>query len=134
MKLGKTILAEGGVFDITFDASMRIEQVHIQKPSLTPYAQIYGDFTILERTFNISAHNLILMVFSNVDSLGKTTITGMTLAAAEPSHAAVKAAYLYNLNHQDSVLLTDGASAFSLTAAQLKQKHLLCLQYVFLLR
>ena len=129
MAMGKSILAEGGVFDVSFDTSMRVEEVYVQKPSLMPYARIYGDFTILDGTFNVCAYSLILMIFSNVDCVGKTTITGMTFAASESSESAVTSAQKFGLDREDSVLMTDGASAFAITAHGLKQTHMLCLHY-----
>ena len=47
------------------------------------YAKSYGDFTILDGTFIISMYDLVLIVFSNVDALFKTTISGFVLAPAE---------------------------------------------------
>jgi hypothetical protein len=129
MTMGRKVISDGGVFEVIYDASMRIEEIYLQKPSLKPYAEIYGDFTILDGTFKISAYNLTLMIFSNVDCFGKTTITGLVFAPTEASDAAIKGARLFGLDCEGSVLMTDGASAFSLTAATLKQRHLLCLHH-----
>ena len=51
-------------------ANLRLSEVYIQKPSLQKYAEIYGDFTIIDGTHNMSQYNLILMMFSNIDCLG----------------------------------------------------------------
>ena len=70
MSMGKEIISEGGVFEISYDESKRIGEIYVQKPSLKQYAKAYGDFTILDGTFKSSSYNLTLVVFSNVDCLG----------------------------------------------------------------
>ena len=52
MSMGKEIISEGGVFEISYDESKRIGEIYVQKPSLKQYAKAYGDFTILDGTFN----------------------------------------------------------------------------------
>ena len=34
MSMGKEIISEGGVFEISYDESMRIDEIYVQKPSL----------------------------------------------------------------------------------------------------
>ena len=93
------------------------------------YAFQYGDFTIVDGTFCISMYDLTLIIFSNVDALLKTTITGMVLAPAERSAAVIRAARRFSLDKADTVFMTDQASAFATAARELKKIHLLCVHH-----
>jgi len=129
MESGQEILANSGVFDVRFDECMKIEEVLVQTSSMAGYAKSYGDFTILDGTFCISMYDLVLMVFSNVDALLKTTITGFVLAPSERSDSVVRASQRFSLAQENTVLMTDQASAFASAAISLKKVHLLCLHH-----
>ncbi|XXQ37759.1 Uncharacterized protein PBTT_08695 [Plasmodiophora brassicae] len=126
---GERIRDAGGVFDIRFDDCLRIEEVLVQKPSMKAYAAQYGDFTILDGTFKISMYDLTLLVFTNVDCLLKSTLTGMAFAPSERSETVVRAARSFSLVTEQSVLMTDQAPGFACAADELGMVHLLCLHH-----
>jgi hypothetical protein len=129
MQQGEKILSESGVFNIRFDEALKIEEVFIQPAAMKRYALQYGDFTIVDGTFCVSMYDLTLIVFSNVDALFKTTITGIVLAPAERSGSVIRSARRFSLDQEDTVFMTDQASAFATAAAQLKKIHILCLHH-----
>jgi len=129
MQKGQEIQATSGIFDVRFDQSMKIEEVFVQTSSMASYAKAYGDFTILDGTFCITMYDLVLMLFSNVDGLYKTTISGFVLSPAERSESVVRASHRFSLAEENTVLMTDQASAFATAAIQLKKTHLLCLHH-----
>ena len=93
------------------------------------YASQYGDFTILDGTFCVSKYDLVLVIFTNVDCLFKSTITGIVLSPAERSDPVVRAARRFGLAQEAAVLMTDQASAFATAASVLKKIHILCLHH-----
>jgi hypothetical protein len=121
MEKGQQITAEKGVFDVRFDELMKIEEVYVQTQSMAAYARQYEDFTILDCTFRISLYDSVLMVFSNVDCLMKSVVTGFVLALSERSDTVVRAAHLFSLDSEQTVIMTDQASAFISVACQLKR-------------
>ncbi len=71
-------------------------------------------------------YDLDLMLFTNVDSLSKSVITGFILAPSEQANVVVRAAKKFSLDREGTVLMTDEASAFASAAATLKKKLILC--------
>jgi len=124
MRKGKQIMDESGIFVITFEENMKIETVLIQTSAIRAYANQYDDFTILDGTFSISMYNVVLMIFSNVDCLLKTTMTGYVLAPSERSDITIHAAKRFGLDKEGTVLMTDQASSF--TTAALNLKKIIC--------
>src|SRR5690349_20871654 len=94
------------------------------------YCRSYGDFTLLDGTFNISAYSLVLLKFTNVDCLGNTVIGGFAFAPTESSEHVIRAhrAFYPNAIPGISVLMTDGA-AFANAASELELHHLLCVKH-----
>ncbi len=83
LKMKSNINASGGIFEIDLDESLTVTDIFVQKPSMIDYAKLFGDFTIVDGTFNMTAYHLTLQLISNVDSLGLTTITGFSLNPSE---------------------------------------------------
>ena len=51
--------------------SMTIEEIHFQTIEMKKYAQMYNDYTIMDGTFKVCKYQFVLIVFTNVDCLGK---------------------------------------------------------------
>lgn len=129
MAQGQTILSEKGIFEVRYNEGMKIEEVFIQTRSMAAYADKYVDFTILDGTFSVSMYDLVLLVFSNVDCLMKSVISGIVLAPSERSDTVIRAARQFSLASEQTVLMTDQASAFALAASGMNKVHLLCLHH-----
>ena len=54
-------------------------------PALKKYIEMYGDFFILDGTYNITEYGFILIIFSVIDCLGRTIIGPQILAHSEHS-------------------------------------------------
>ena len=67
---GRELASNGGIFDQVFDEIGRLTEIYLQWPLMVQFAKKYGDFTIVDGTFKITAYDLMLIVFTNVDSLG----------------------------------------------------------------
>ena len=127
MRKGKEIMDESGIFEITFEENMKIETVLIQTSAMRAYANQYDDFTILDGTFSISMYDVVLMIFSNVDCLLKTTMTGYVLAPSERSDITIHAAKRFSLDKEGTVLITDQASSFTTAALNIKFICFVCI-------
>eukprot|EP00474_Spongospora_subterranea_P012127 CRZ12585.1 hypothetical protein [Spongospora subterranea] len=128
MKFGAKLISGADVFHIGYDISARIVSAIIQFPCMVPYALQYRDFTIADATFNISAYNLVLIVFTNVDCLGKSTIPAITLAPSETASIIEESLQLCSLAQPESTLMSDGAVAYYTVSESLNMKHKLCVR------
>jgi hypothetical protein len=126
---GRALSSSRGIFDQVFDESGRLSEIYIQWPIMIEFAAKYGDFTIVDGTFKVTAYDLVLLIYTNVDSLGKSTMTGLAFAPSENSSATMKGARLFSLGKEGSVLMTDGASAFNLAAETMNVSHVLCVHH-----
>ncbi len=127
---GTDISNSGGIFHLEFEDDLRINGAIVQTTAMEKYCRSYSDFTLLDGTFNISVYSLILLVFSNIDCLGKTVIGGIGFAPSENSRSVIKAYQTFYQNFTGaSVLMTDGASAFETAAGELRLRHLLCTKH-----
>ena len=129
MALGRSVAASGGVFDCSFDECMRIDEVVLQTASMAKYAMAYNNFTILDGTFLVTAYDLMLIIATNVDCLGKSVMTGYVFAESENSEAAVRGLQAFKLERVAATLMTDGASSYAVTAQECKMVHILCVQH-----
>jgi len=75
----------------------------------------------LDGKFSISMYDVVLIIFSNVDCLLKTTMTGYVLAPSELSDITIHAAKRFSLDKEGTVLMTDQASSFTTAALNLKK-------------
>jgi hypothetical protein len=61
----------GGVFEFNTDDDLRINQVYIMEASMKEYVEQYSDFIIVDSTHNVSKYNLLVMLHTIIDCLGK---------------------------------------------------------------
>jgi hypothetical protein len=90
------------------------------------YASAYGDFTIVDGTHNVTAYDLKLMPFTNVDCLGKNVVSGVLLDVSENTTSISEALALFHLNIPGATLMTDGGSAYPGVASDAAMTHILC--------
>jgi hypothetical protein len=119
----------GGVVDLQFGQDMRLTGIVFQPSCMVKYAQVCGDVTQIDGTFTINMYDQTMVVASNIDGLGKSTITAFFLAPSENSAIATRGMRLCGLARPGCVLMSDGAAAFSTTAANLGMVHILCTKH-----
>jgi hypothetical protein len=129
MDLGKLLTASGGQFFCSHDESIRINEIHLQTATMAQYADIYKDFNIVDGTFSISAYDMMLIVTTNVDCLGKSDMTGYIFAESETSEAVVRGLKTFKLDRAGATLMSDGAPAYALAAQTSDMHHVLCVQH-----
>ena len=119
---------------------MRIFELHIQHAIMKEYAEVFGDLTIVDGTHKMTKYNLIMMVFSNICSLGKfynyycllfyfIFLGGFSFGHSENSDLCSRSAEYFNLVNENSTLITDAAPCFKLLASKRKAHHMLCLKH-----
>ena len=129
MDFSRSISSDGGCFSLAFDELMRLNEIFLQTSTMAGYAKRFKDFTIVDATFSVSAYDLLLIVLTNVDCFGKSTMTGFVFAEAETSAITVRALELFGLRQQHATLMSDGASAYALAARVCDMDHVLCVQH-----
>ena len=129
MERGYIIRNDGGIFVTEMASDCRISEVFVQPASMKPYVKVFGDFAIHDGTFNVDKYGFVAMVVTLVDSLGKSTMAGYSLAPSEHSDHILKALQLFGMDMPDSVYMTDQGSGFVLAAQQLHKIHLLCAKH-----
>ena len=129
MDFARTVSSNGGKFSYSFDESMRLNEILLQTRTMANYARKFNDFTVVDATFSVSAYDLILIVMTNVDSFGKSTMTGFAFAESETSAVTVRALELFGLKRKEATLMSDGASAYALASQVCEMQHVLCVQH-----
>jgi len=71
----------------------------MQLPLMVQFAAEYGDFNIVDGIFKVTAYDLVLIMFTNVDFLGKSSLT-MAFRLSQNSAATMKAAHLFSLGKE----------------------------------
>ena len=123
---GAELLSKGGTFQIEYSDDLRIEEVYFSMANASAYAAIYGDFYIIDGTFNTNRYGLTDAKLTIVDGLGKSVVVGDALVASEHSKYVRKALRIFKLDTEGIVAMSDEAGAFALAIAERNQVHHLC--------
>ncbi|KAH9132987.1 hypothetical protein AeRB84_020809 [Aphanomyces euteiches] len=129
MELGKSKEAKGGVFSCRFDESMRLTDVVFMPALMAQYAKKYSDLTMLDGTFKVNMYDMVLVLASNIDCLGKSTITSLFLSPTENSRVCIDGLMKWGLAKLGATLMTDGAAAFVVAANAVDMNHVLCVKH-----
>ncbi|KAH9110414.1 hypothetical protein AeMF1_014778 [Aphanomyces euteiches] len=129
MELGKSEEAKGGVFSCRFDESMRLTDVVFMPALMAQYAKKYSDLTMLDGTFKVNMYDMVLVLASNIDCLGKSTITSLFLSPTENSRVCIDGLMKCGLAKPGATLMTDGAASFVVAANAVDMNHVLCVKH-----
>ncbi len=93
---GEQMRRDGGVFvAVPSPEDFGIDAIHFQTRLQGSYADIYHVFKMLDGTFNLSQHDTTFVVFTTVDGLLRTKITGCTICFTENSIPIIDGARLF---------------------------------------
>jgi hypothetical protein len=123
---GKAVKESGGVFEFNTDDDLRVNQIYIMEASMKGYVEQYGDFIIVDSTHNTSKYNLLAMLHTLIDCLGKNVIAGKSLVSYERHEFLETASRFFSLSDPASVVMTDQSPGFTLAVENMQQTHLLC--------
>ena len=90
----------GGKFQMipSTNGGFVIATIHYQTQLQAEYAITYPEVIFGDGTHNLTRENMIVMLYSTVDCLGNTVITGVTFNFSESSHAIVSGLQLFYKN------------------------------------
>ena len=55
MEYARNVSSNGGVFEYSFDDTLRLNEILLQTQSMASYSKAFNDFTIVDATFSVSA-------------------------------------------------------------------------------
>ena len=100
MQNGEAVKAKGGVWEpIICTDTFRLKGTNYQEPKMREYAEEYGQYcTFADGTHGTNVYGIVTMPFATVDSLGLSTITGISTMLNENSVDVVRSSKLFGLS------------------------------------
>ena len=90
------------------------------------YADLYGDFFIVDGTHGTNVHGMTLMLPCVVDCFGKTKIVGVVICHTESHEDILVGIKTLGLGKVGSIMMSDGGGAFASVSDEMDITHLLC--------
>ena len=129
MKMGNDIITEGAFSRLNFVQIVVNPKAFVQKACMKSYSEVFGDFIIHDGTHHVDRYGFVALVFTLIDSLGKSVMAAYSLAHSEHSDHILEALGKFRLDKGSGVSMTDQGSAFFLVANRISKTHLFCAKH-----